>query len=62
MRMSSPEQPEPDVSLNERIQIASWRTWQDWCLSLYGDQDFTSWERYRVWLLYELGGENNENR
>ena len=32
------------------------RAWEDWCLAVYGDQDFTVWERYRTWLLARLKG------
>ena len=38
-------------SLNDFIHARAEAAWEDWCLTVYGDQDFTSWGRYRVWLL-----------
>ena len=38
-------------SLNEFIHWRSEAAWEDWCLTVYGDQHFESWERYRTWLL-----------
>ena len=46
-------------TLNEAIREASWDTWEDWLLTVYGDQDFTPWDRYHAWLMRELGGKDD---
>ena len=44
-------------SLNDFIHARAELVWKDWMLTVYGDQDFTAWDRYQAWLLHKLGVE-----
>ena len=46
-------------SLNDFIHARSEIVWEDWKLTMYGDQDFTAWDRYHIWLLGRLGVKGN---
>jgi len=43
--------PEEHGSLNDFIHWRSMLVWEDWLLTLYGDQNWTGWDRFREWLL-----------
>ena len=41
-------------SLNDFIRARSMHVWEDWQLTMYGDQHWIGWERYKVWLLAHI--------
>ena len=49
-------------SLNDFIHARAELVWKDWMLTLYGDQDFTAWDRYHRWLLTALGVRGGTSR
>lgn len=48
-------------SLNDFIRWRADVRREDWELTMYGDQDFTTWDRYRAWLLHiPISGEGRQ--
>lgn len=41
-------------SLNDFIHARAELVWADWWMTMYGDQDFTAWDRYHAWLIKRL--------
>ena len=39
------------TALNRYIRELAWDSWDEHLDDTYGDQDFSSWDRYHTWLM-----------
>lgn len=41
-------------SLNDFVRWRAGVAWEEWYVEQFADQDFSPWDRYRVWLVEHL--------
>ncbi len=47
------------TALNRYIRELAWDTWEEHLEDAYGNQDFSSWDRYHKWLMGTLGRDSD---